>query len=83
MNSIDKAAVWLVGLILGFVLLLGLILSIFNEERWELIAKHQQNIETIEVLEKRIEVIEEQLEFTYWLLPDGKKNEKQTNRKGE
>ena len=81
MNSIDKAAVWLVGLILGFVLLLGLILSIFNEERWELIAKHQQNTETIKVLEKRIEVIEEQLKFTYWLLPGGKRNEEPGNRK--
>ena len=50
-----------------------LIFGIFDKQERELIAKHQQNIETIEVLEKRIELIEEQLKFTYWLLPDGEK----------
>ena len=77
MDNIDKVFVCGIVMLLGFLMI---IFGIFIKQKEALIAKHQQNIETIEVLEKRIELIEEQLEFTYWLLPDGKKNEKQTNR---
>lgn len=41
-------------------------------ENRKLVTKHKQNVETIEVLKKRIEVIEEQLKFTEYLLPGGK-----------
>ena len=69
----NKVIVWCLGLFFGFILFVTVILWMFDEDKKELIAKHQQNIETIKVLEKRIEVIEEQLKFTYWLLPDGEK----------
>ena len=59
---------------IGFLMVLCWIL--FISESCELIIKHKQNVETIEVLKKRIEVIEEQLEFTEYLLPGGKRNEK-------
>ena len=79
MGRKEVVLVWFMVVLVGFILLMVLIFGIFDKQKRELIAKHQQKIETIEVLEKRIELIEEQLEFTYWLLPDGEKNENTSN----
>ena len=52
MGRKEVVLVWFMVVLVGFILLMVLISEIFDKQKRELIAKHQQNIETIEVLER-------------------------------